>query len=846
MTYNYKKTTQNPEKSEYIRGITGLTSLQVKQARNRYGVNRLIYPRNSVILVALKSLVKEPMVVLLMLVSGIYLFSGQQNEGIFLLVSVVFIAAISFYQDRRSKNALAALQRYTQTSCKVIRNGRLSSIDSEQLVIGDSLVLEEGNLVQADGILINANDFSVNEAILTGESMAVFKYIHQEEQLVFMGTTVASGHAVATITAIGNQTKLGRIGKSLESIKEEDTPLAKQIRAFVNKMIVIGALAFCLSWALNYIYHQNFMQSLLGALTIAMSILPEEIPVAFASFMALGAWRLMTNGIITKKMGTVETLGSATVICIDKTGTITENKMALVEVFTIDTGVSTINSNLGSSEKKLIKTAMWASEPTPFDPMELALHDAYAVNFTRDERPDFHLVHEYPLGGSPPMMTHIFEDKDGNRIIAAKGAPEAIIRCCNLKKGDQQLIEDAISEMGSKGFRILAVGECEFKGNDYPTSQQEMDFTFIGLVAFYDPPKHQITKVLKSFYDAGIGVKLITGDNPVTTTAIAKQIGFLGYDKSVSGEQLIDLTDFELQQTVKEFNVFTRMFPMAKLRIINALKANGEVVAMTGDGVNDGPALKAAHIGIAMGKKGTEIAKQAAALILVEDDLSKMVEAIAMGRRIYANLKKAIQYIISIHIPIILVVLLPLMLNWQFPNLLLPMHVVILELIMGPTCSIIFENEPIEKNAMRQAPRPFTQTFFNPKELATSITQGIMIAFGAFITYRYAIGHEATEICTRTMVFVTLISANIMLTLCNRSFYYSITTTLRYSNKLMPLAIGLTTLTTTLLLYLPFVASFFGFQALDPLELIISISLGVLSVIWIEALKWYKRAVRSR
>ncbi len=826
--------------------ITGLNSVQVKQARQRYGLNRLIYPKNSAILVALKSLVKEPMVVLLMFVSGIYFFSGQQNEGLFLLVSVVFIAAISFYQDRRSKNALSALQRYTQATCKVIRDGRVLSIDSEQLVMGDSLMLEEGVLVQADGILVSANDFSVNEAILTGESMAVFKNIKQEDHFIFMGTTVASGHAIASITAIGNQTKLGLIGKSLEAIKEEETPLAKQIRVFVNKMIVMGALAFCLSWALNYLYHQNLLQSLLGALTIAMSILPEEIPVAFASFMALGAWRLMKKGIITKKMGTVETLGSATVICVDKTGTITENRMALVEVFTIDTGVNTINSNLESSEKKLIKTAMWASEPTPFDPMELALHEAYTMNFALDERPDFHLVHEYPLDGSPPMMTHIFEDKDGNKIIAAKGAPEAIIRCCNLKKGDQQLIENAITEMGSKGFRILAVGECEFQGNDYPIKQQEMNFTFVGLVAFYDPPKQHITKVLKSFYNAGISVKLITGDNPVTTTAIAKHIGFLGYEKSLSGEQLTNLTDAELRETVKEINVFTRMFPMAKLRIINALKANGEVVAMTGDGVNDGPALKAAHIGIAMGKKGTEIAKQAAALILVEDDLSKMVEAIAMGRRIYANLKKAIQYIISIHIPIILVVLLPMLLNWQFPNLLLPMHVVILELIMGPTCSIIFENEPIEKNVMTQAPRPFTQTFFNPKELAISIIQGLMIAFGAFITYQYAVTHETTEICIRTMVFVTLIAANIMLTLCNRSFYYAITTTLRYPNKLMPLAIGLTTLTVVLLLYINPIANFFAFQALGPLELAVSIGLGFISVIWIEVFKWHKRAVKSR
>ncbi len=379
------------------------------------------------------------------------------------------------------------------------------------------------------------------------------------------------------------------------------------------------------------------------------------------------------------------------------------------------------------TEMELIRLAMWASEPIPFDPMEIALHQAYADSAAPDERPQYSMIHEYPLGGKPPMMTHIFENKQGHRIIAAKGAPEALIQVSKLTDERKQEIEAMIQRiLGKQGYRLLAVGEALFSGNDFPALQQEFQFTFKGIVAFYDPPKKNIDKVLKDFYQAGIVVKIVTGDNTATTLAIARQIGFKGTEKSLTGEELMNLSTEELQERVMDTNIFSRMFPEAKLKIINALKAKHEIVAMTGDGVNDGPALKAAHIGIAMGKKGTEIAKQAASLILLEDDLSKMVDAVGAGRKIYANLKKAIQYIISIHIPIILTVFVPLAFGWIYPNIFSPIHVIFLELIMGPTCSIIYENEPMEKNTMLQKPRPFTTTFFKWKELATSVVQGLV------------------------------------------------------------------------------------------------------------------------
>ncbi len=490
---------------------------------------------------------------------------------------------------------------------------------------------------------------------------------------------------------------------------------------------------------------------------------------------------------------------------------------------------------------EILSMAMWSSEPEPFDPMEIALHKAYTDFMAIDERKDYQFIHEYPLEGKPPMMTHIFQHQDGNKIIAAKGAPEAIIKVSGLNDTEKNKIHLALTTLAKDGYRVLGVGQANYSQNNFPKNQEEFKFNFIGLVAFYDPPKANINEVLRNFYEAGINVKIITGDNALTTTAIAKKIDFAGHEKSINGDEIMNLSDAELQKVVLSTNMFTRMFPDAKLRVINALKNAGQIVAMTGDGVNDGPALKAAHIGIAMGKKGTTIAKDAASLILVDDDLSKMVDAIAMGRKIYTNLKKAIQYIISIHIPIILTVFIPLALGWIFPNIFSPVHVIFLELIMGPTCSIIYENEPIEKNTMFLKPRVLSNTFFNLKELGISIIQGLAITAGTLAAYQYGVYIGANEAHTRTLVFTTLIASNIFLTLENRSFYYSILNTLKYKNNLVLLIIGITTFLCTLLIYVPLLSSFFDFEALSFKEVILTVSIGFVAVIWFELVKWAQR-----
>ncbi|MBK9930853.1 MAG: cation-translocating P-type ATPase [Saprospiraceae bacterium] len=822
--------------------ISGLTDDQVVVSRNTHGLNKLVYKKENGFLDAVKSLATEPMVILLFVAATIYFISGKTGDGVFLASAIVLVATISLYQDTRSRNALEKLKEYTQPGCKVIRNGLVVEIKSQDLVMEDSLLVEEGTAIPADGIIIHSNDFSVNESILTGESLAVYKDATSEDNTIFQGTTVASGLAIVRVTAIGLNTKLGKIGKSLESIVEEKTPLELQINNFVKKMVIAGAVVFLVVWIINYFKTQSLLDSLLKALTLAMSILPEEIPVAFTTFMALGAWRLMKMGIVVKQMKTVETLGSATVICTDKTGTITENKMSLASIFVLaNQKYYSLATELPEEGKALIRTSMWASEPIPFDPMEVALHEAYSEIMLTDERPNFNIVKEYALGGQPPMMTHIFEDKQGHRIIAAKGAPEAIINVSDLDPDERKVIEDAILEFASKGYRVLGVGEAHMDSDEYPKSQQEIRFIFKGIIAFYDPPKKNITKVLNDFYDAGIAVKIVTGDNAATTKSIAKQVGFRGFEKSINGDDLMKLNDAELVKVVVENNVFTRMFPEAKLKIINALKANNEIVAMTGDGVNDGPALKAAHIGVAMGRKGTEIAKQAASLILLEDDLSKMVDAVAMGRKIYSNLKKAIQYIISIHIPIVMTVFIPLVLGWVYPNIFSPIHIIFMELVMGPTCSIIYENEPIEENILSQKPRPFTTTFFNWRELTTSMVQGLVISIGTLGVYQLAVLKGFSEPHTRTMVFTTLISANIFLTLVNRSFYYSIFTTSRYKNNLVWRIIVITILITGMLLFVKPFADFFDFESLDVNQLSSSIAIGFLVVIWYEFVKWFKR-----
>ncbi len=823
--------------------FTGLSDEVVVASRTAHGANELEQGSHDGIWTALRSAITEPMFLLLAATASIYFVLGERAEAWFMTGAIVLVTAISFYQDQRSRRALDALARFTQAKARAIRNNTIVELVSADLVVGDLVVVAEGELIPADGQVVHMNDFAVNESILTGEAFSVAKSVDDgKEGRVYRGTQAVGGLAVVRITAVGMATEIGRIGSSLASITNNRSPLELQIARFVRNMAIIGLGFFALVWGLNYRATGDVLDSLLKGLTLAMSILPEEIPVAFTTFMALGAWRMSQLGILVKQARTVETLGAATVICTDKTGTITENRMELAAIQLrgeeAPRGPGAWND---AAAHHLIATAMWASEPVPFDPMEIALHAVYGASLQPDERRSFTLVHEYPLNGKPPMMTHVFVRDGGPRIIAAKGAPEAIIACSTLDDTQRRAVLAQVDALAAQGYRVLAVGETTQDGDRYPAEQQQFRFTYIGLVAFHDPPKKNIAQVFNSFREAGIRVNIITGDNALTTTAIARQVGFAVEGELLSGEVVQHLDDAALGEVVRHSNVFTRMFPEAKLRVVNALQAQGQVVAMTGDGVNDGPALKAAQIGIAMGKRGSELAKETADLILLDDDLERMVDGVAMGRRIYANLKKAIQYIIAIHIPIILTVSLPLLLGWLHPNIFTPVHVIFLELLMGPTCSIAYENEPMEPGSMQRPPRHMDITFLNWRELRTSIAQGLMITVGTLLCYQFGVINALGEDLTRTLVFIALVVANITLTLVNRSFHHSLISTLRYRNRTLGSIVLGTILLLSALLVLPTLRDFFHL-ALPPWHfLLLSAGVGALSVLWFEIVKWNDR-----
>ena len=827
--------------------IVGLTDNEVVRSRTDFGANEQVHKSQYKWWKAVLEIMQEPMLLLLIAVTVIYFILGEKSEGYFMLAAILAVSGISFYQDNRSRKAIEDLEKLNEPLSTVYRNGLAQKIPTREIVISDLVIAEEGNTINADGVIVYSHDFSANESTLTGEAFSVFKSDKTEQNLVFSGTWVASGLAVYRVTAIGSGTKIGELSTALMDAKEEPSPLQLQIETFVKGMAVIGIAVFLLVWGVYYWETRAILHSLLKGLTLAMSILPEEIPVAFTTFMALGSWRLMKEGIIIKRIRTVETLGSATIICTDKTGTITENKMNLQSVYAHATGQLYDKNQWNSKEAKdVIEMAMWASEPVPFDPMEKTLHHAFEKTTDADNRRAYEMVHEYPLEGKPPMMTHVFENKEGKRIIAAKGGVETILKVSRLTAAEMIPIQLQINEMASKGFRILGVATSDFSNSDFPDDQEEIPFRFIGLVVFFDPPKVNIQKVTQQFYDAGIKVKIITGDNSITTRSIAESAGFKDASQFIDGNDIMQLSEQEMLNAIHKNSLFTRMFPEAKLAVVNALKKDHQIVGMVGDGVNDGPALKSAHIGIAMGKKGTEIAKNAADIILVDDDLSKMIIAVAAGRRIYTNIKKAVQYIVSIHIPIILTVSLPLFLGWIYPDIFTPVHVIFLEMIMGPMCSIVYENEPAEKNSMSQPPRQPGSTFLSLKEMGVSIVQGLAITAGVLFVYQYVVQNGGTENLTRTMVFTTLVLSNIILSLVNRSFYYSVFTSLKNKNNMMVFMNSLTLILLAMIIYVPFIADFFKVLPLDWNHIGLCISVSGVSVLWIEIWKLFKRNKAKR
>jgi len=818
-------------------GHPGLSQEEAEIRLKEDGPNVLFEPGKRSLFALALSILAEPMVLLLVAAALLYFILGEFPEGYMLLGAIMVVASISFFQTVKSDNALRELGKLTQPRVDVLRDGVLKPLPATEIVRGDLVLVEEGMNFPCDGRIIRAFDLGINEAALTGESVAVSKLPGDP---VFAGTLVSSGSVYFETTATGTRTELGKLGKSMEDLTKEKTVLQIQIDRFVRSMAWVGFGAFLTILAVHYLETGNFIHALLRGLTVAMALIPEEIPVAFASFMALGALRLSGFNVLAREPRTVESLGSATVICADKTGTLTTEGMELACLVGPNVEFQTASGQTPEAGTlAILRAARISSEPKPFDAMEKAISDVYDVHFGSFSDP---LVMEYPLSGVPPMMTHVAKNKEGRNEVAAKGGLEKILEVCRLPESTQEAIHAQSLQFTKQGYRVLGVASAEYESEgDFPARQEEFDWKFLGFLCLFNPPKPNAAKVVKGFLDAGIKVKMITGDFPATASAIAAMVGISSADKVLTGDEVMKMPPEELAERVGAVQVFARMFPEAKLRVVQALKSRGEVVAMTGDGVNDGPALKAAHIGVAMGNRGTEMARQAASLVLINDDLNGMLDAVALGRKIYQNLKKAVSYIVSIHVPIILTVTLPLLLGWSFTELFTPIHVIFLELVMGPTCSIAFENEPAEAGQMQLNPRKPRDTFFSGRELGRSIFQGLAISALILFLYRADMQAGLAPEAIRTRAFSVLVFSNVLLTLANRSFMLSFLQTLFIPNRLLWLMLGITVALLFLSVYQPAVRALFGFVRLEWQEMLFCFMVALPAVLWVECLKWYRR-----
>lgn len=821
--------------AEALSGLSGLSGSSISQLQEKYGKNEFSRNKRFRSLKLLASFIKEPMSVLLIIACCLYFILGKNPEGFMMLVATLIVFTIGFYQEVRSSKAIHALKEMTSPEVTVVRDGKQMIIHSKELVPGDIMLLEEGKKIPADGVILQANDFTVNEAVLTGESVPVAKTSSNDSKEIYQGTLINSGSCLAVVTATGNNTQLVQIGHLVEDQLQNKTVLQVQVGRLVNKLALFGLLAFVLIFTINFLHYHEFSTSLLFALTLAMSAIPEEIPVAFSSFMALGAYKMSKLGIISRQPQIIENLGCVDVLCLDKTGTITENKMVLDTVYNYQTDQLCHAEDNFPGCDHLLRSAMLACESEPFDAMEKAILQAYLKMPATTVHPAMQMVHEYPLEGPVPMMTHVYSFND-QIIVAAKGAPERILNVCGITGEERKRIERHVSEMGSNGFRMLGVASAIHTGT-FPDRQDDFAWQFEGLLALFDPPKKNLPDVIRRLYAAKVNVKLLTGDFADTAIAIAQQTGIRQPAFCYTGQQVMEMTDEELKEAISNANVFARMFPGAKLKVIRHLKEHGHTVAMTGDGVNDAPALKVADIGIAMGNRGTEMAQQAADLVITDDDLDKINVAITEGRKIYHNLLKAVRYIIAIHIPIILTASVPLILGWVFPNIFTPIHIIFLELIMGPTCSVFFEKEPVEHFSVEKGPRKKSDPLLGPGDLLISITQGIIIAAGVLLLYYFSMrsGHSLEE--TRTMVFTTLILSNVFLTFAVRSYTQTIFTTIRYKNRLALPVLGSSAIFLGLLLLYAPVRQLFGLTAISPAMFGISFATAFASVFWFEVYK---------
>lgn len=821
----------------------GLTTEEARESLRRNGYNELTSTRPKNLLLIAKEVFREPMFLLLLACGGLYIFLGDFREGIILLGAIVVIIFITFYQYRKTENALEALKKLSSPRALVIRDGTEIRIPGREVVPGDVLILNEGDRIPADALLLNSTNLTVDESLLTGESVPVIKSagVNSEDTQgnIFSGTLVVQGKALAAVIATGAHTQFGKIGGTLQSIRQDETRLQKEMKKLIRNLFLIGIIISLLVIVAFYLARGGFLQSLLNGLAAAMAILPEEFPVVLTIFLALGAWRLSKKRVLTRNPSAIETLGSATVLCTDKTGTITQNKMEMVALYDGNELIEKKDFNHKQHQIiDLIRSAYEATGQGSVDPMEQAIVKVHRTIFP-ERQLDFKLVKEYPFSRKLLTMTQVIETAENQVSVSAKGAPEAIIQLCNLNTAEKATHEQAIHAMAAKGFRVIGVASAEYPGSNLPASQHEFEFKFVGLIGFEDPIRPEVPQAIKECGEAGIKVIMITGDFPVTARSIARQIGIPEEGQIITGPELQQMSNETLRRTIANTSIFARVVPEQKLRIVQALKANNEVVAMTGDGVNDAPALKAAHIGIAMGNKGTDVAREASSLVLLDDNFASIVSGLRQGRRIFDNLEKAMSYILAIHIPIIGLTLIPAFFP-GIPLLLMPLHIVFMELIIDPVCSVAFETEQEEKGIMKRPPRDPNEKFFGATKILISIGKGMLLLLMVMVIYFLSLNEGHTDGEVRAITFSALIVGNIFLILSDLSKTRTFISVFQEKNHTASIILLSSVIMLVLSISVPGLQKTFNFEFPGYRHFLSSFTGAVLMLLILEALKFTK------
>jgi len=831
----------------------GLSENEVVQRLKEYGYNELPSQKKRNVFLIFLNVIKEPMLLLLLASGLIYFFLGEPKDALMLFSFVVVVVGITFYQERKTERTLEALRDLSSPRALVIRDGEQKRIAGREVVIDDIIVLAEGDRIPADATVLSCSNLSVDESLLTGESVAVRKseFSGGEETkrpggddlpFVYSGTLVVQGRGIAKVTKTGVYTEMGKIGKALQNIKEEDTLLQKETGKIVRNFSIAGLILCTLVVFIYGITRGSWINGVLSGLTLGMAMLPEEFPVVLIIFLTIGAWRISKSQVLTRRSPAIETLGAATVLCTDKTGTLTLNAMHLAGL-SIDGFYHEVNIDnskiLPEEVHDLMEYGILASQKDPFDPIERELKRVGDCCLANSEHlhSNWSLVKEYPLSKELLALSHVWESPDKkNYIIAAKGSPEAMADLCHFNKKQQDVLTKDIERMANKGLRVLGVARASFVKMTLPDIQHDFHFEFVGLLGFIDPVRSSVPSSVREAHNAGMRVIMITGDYPGTAIYIAKQIGLKNPENCMTGPELDQMDATQLSERIKTVNVFARVVPEQKLLIVNALKRNKEIVAMTGDGVNDAPALKAANIGIAMGERGTDVAREASSLVLLNDDFSSIVQAVKLGRRIFDNLKKAIAYIFSVHIPIAGMSFLPVL--FQMPILLLPAHIAFLELIIDPACSVVFESCVEEKNIMSRPPRNLTDSLFNRKAFIVSLLQGASVLIVVFCVYLISLVYlNKGELEARTLAFTSLVFANIMLITTNLSWSKSLINILKEKNKAFVGVIVGALFVLVMVVYVPALRNLFHFSILSIYDFLVAFFCGIFSVIWFEGIK---------